>query len=396
MNQRDMRGKVIASLICVLAALFSLSACQPRLEGAQGSGSNRQESATQGNSQNLSQAGGIVPSDQTRIFRGEIGDQNKVEMRLVRAGSRLSGTYAYEKVGANLNLNGTIDAKGNFTLQESDGSGKQTGVFKGEWKEPESEAGAMLEGSWTKADGSGELSFYLIEQHINFSGGLKLVARQIKEDNKKKRYTMAVEYPQIEGAASASVERFNKEVSGFVTAEINEWKATAGRDPNEDGGSIGGDDDLTVRYDVMLATNDLASIVFFGSVYNHGTPHPNSYSKVINYDLKNNHPLKLADLFQPNSNYLATISSYSINDLKRKSKKAGPNGSLLDDENIEEGASAKEDNYRSWNITPKGLLVTFDAYQVGPYAAGPQTVVIPYAALKAIINPEGPLAPFVK
>jgi hypothetical protein len=344
----------------------------------------------------MSQAGGIVPSDETRTFRGEIGDQNRIEMRLVRAGDRLSGTYAYEKVGTNINLNGTIDAKGSFTLQESDGSGKQTGLFKGEWKEPDSEAGATLDGSWTRADGSGELAFYLIEQHINFGGGLKMVAKQIKEENKKKRYTMAAEYPQIQGAASANVEKFNKEVSDFVTAEINEWKSTAGRDPDEDDGSIGGDDDLSIRYDVMLATDDLASIIFFGGVYDHGAAHPNSYSKVINYDLKNNRSLKLADLFQPNSNYLATISSYSINDLKRQSKKAGPDESMLDDDNIEEGASAQEDNYRSWNITLKGLLVTFDPYQVGPYAAGSQSVVIPYAALKGIIRADGPLAPFVK
>jgi hypothetical protein len=396
MDQRNMGRIVITSLICAIFALLSLQACTTKREGATGANGNRPESTNQGGAQSMSQAGGIVPSDETRTFRGEIGDQNRIEMRLVRAGERLSGTYAYEKVGTNINLSGTIDAKGNFTLQESDANGKQTGVFKGEWKEPESEAGATLDGSWTKADGSGELTFYLIEQHINFSGGLKMVARQIKEENKKKKYAMAAEYPQIEGSTAPGVEAFNREVSGFVTAEINEWKSTAGRDPDETDDSIGGDDDLTIRYDVMLANDDLASIIFFGSVYEHGAAHPNSYSKVINYDLKNNHALKLADLFQPNSNYLATISAYSIDDLKRQSKKAGPDESMLDDENIEEGASAQEDNYRSWNITPKGLLVTFDAYQVGPYAAGPQSVVIPYAALKGIIRADGPLAPFVK
>ncbi|MGB7924961.1 MAG: RsiV family protein, partial [Pyrinomonadaceae bacterium] len=77
-------------------------------------------------------------------------------------------------------------------------------------------------------------------------------------------------------------------------------------------------------------------------------------------------------------------------------KEAGPDESLFDDATIEEGAAAKEDNYGSWNITRKGLLITFDAYQVGPYAAGPQWVVVPYSALKEIIRADGPLAPFVK
>ena len=43
-----------------------------------------------------------------------------------------------------------------------------------------------------------------------------------------------------------------------------------------------------------------------------------------------------------------------------------------------------------------GIGITFDAYQVGPYAAGPQFVMVPYSALKDIINPEGPIAQFAK
>src|SRR4051812_31183675 len=109
MDQGNMKGKVITSLICVLAALISLPACQTKREGAAEANSNSstQESATQNGSQSMAQAGGIVPSDETRVFRGEMGDQLKIEMRLVRAGTRLSGTYAYEKVGTNISLSGT-------------------------------------------------------------------------------------------------------------------------------------------------------------------------------------------------------------------------------------------------------------------------------------------------
>jgi hypothetical protein len=46
---------------------------------------------------------------------------------------------------------------------------------------------------------------------------------------------------------------------------------------------------------------------------------------------------------------------------------------------------------RNWNITPDGLLITFDTYQVGPGAAGPQQVNVPYNALGSVINSQGPL-----
>src|SRR5918911_3491905 len=131
--QGNIKIKVITSLICAFVALFSLPGCQTKREGAAGANGNKPESTAQGNSQSVSQAGGIAPSDETRTFRGEIGDQNRIEMKLVRAGDRLTGTYSYEKVGTPINLSGTIDAKGKFTLSETDSSGKQTGVFKGEW-----------------------------------------------------------------------------------------------------------------------------------------------------------------------------------------------------------------------------------------------------------------------
>jgi Protein of unknown function (DUF3298) len=41
-----------------------------------------------------------------------------------------------------------------------------------------------------------------------------------------------------------------------------------------------------------------------------------------------------------------------------------------------------------------GLLITFDQYQVMPYAAGPQTVAIPYYELKDDLRPDSPLTDF--
>jgi hypothetical protein len=54
------------------------------------------------------------------------------------------------------------------------------------------------------------------------------------------------------------------------------------------------------------------------------------------------------------------------------------------------------ENYRNWNITPDGLMITFDEYQVAPYAAGPQTVTVPYSELRGLINPEGVLKQFTQ
>ena len=112
---------------------------------------------------------------------------------------------------------------------------------------------------------------------------------------------------------------------------------------------------------------------------------------MVNYDLKNGKQLKLADLFKPGAKYLQAIANYCIADLKKQAKDKG-----LEASEIENGAAANAKNYQGWTITRKGLGINFDAYQVGPYAAGPQFVLVPYSSLKDFINPDGPTGQFAK
>ncbi|HEY8460392.1 MAG TPA: RsiV family protein, partial [Blastocatellia bacterium] len=83
---------------------------------------------------------------------------------------------------------------------------------------------------------------------------------------------------------------------------------------------------------------------------------------------------------------LNVISDYSIRELNKLKTTA----------QVEIGAGPQIGNFHSWNITPFGLRITFDAYQVGPYAAGEHVVVIPYPLLKPIIRPDGLLTRFAK
>src|SRR5919112_5986975 len=73
-----------------------------------------------------------------RVFRGNVGDY-PVRMTLRRgAGGEVSGSYSYEGRAGELTLKGSVNAKGEFTLEEFDGP-KKTGTFKGEWDEKEYE-----------------------------------------------------------------------------------------------------------------------------------------------------------------------------------------------------------------------------------------------------------------
>lgn len=340
--------------------------------------------------------GGETPAAQTKHFKGSIGSSLDLQMKLVRTGDQLAGSYFYQKVGTRIDLRGNVDKDGNLTLEEFDKGGKQTGIFKGLWSVDPSDGLATLAGNWSKPagekDSDKKTAFSLHEEPIAFTGEVDLIAKQIKENNKKLNYEIDAQYPQLTGGSNPNFEKFNQVARGFVTKQVAEFRKNLepkeGDEPPPEG-SMGSN--LGVSYVVELAQDDLISVEFDLESYYQGAAHPNTFTEVVNYDLKNGKQLKLADLFKPGAKYLQAIANYCIADLKKQAKDKG-----LEAQEIENGAAANAKNYQSWTITRKGLGINFDAYQVGPYAAGPQFVLVPYSSLKDVINPDGPVGQFAK
>ena len=342
--------------------------------------------------------GGETPAPQAKYFKGSIGSSLDLQMKLVRTGDQLTGSYFYQKVGARINLRGNVDKDGSLTLEEFDQSGKQTGMFKGIWTVDSADGLVTLAGNWSKPPGDKaadkKTAFSVHEEPISFTGEVEIVGKPIKESNKKLMYEIEAQYPQITGGNNPNFEKFNQAARAAVTKTVADFRKEmapqAGEDEPRPEGSMGSD--LTVSYDIALAQDDLVSVKFNVGSYYQGAAHPNSYSEVINYDLKNGKQLKLGDLFKPGAKYLQAIATYCIADLKKQ----GAKDKSLTDEEIEKGAAASPKNYGSWTITKRGIGINFDSYQVGPYAAGPQFVLVPYSTLKDLINPESPIAQFAK
>ena len=338
-------------------------------------------------------------SAEWRSFRGTVG-KYKVQMRLRRAGEVLSGTYFYENVRVgtyfyadargSLRLEGTIYADGHFTLHEFNADDAQTGLFKGTWDNEEREQEVYLTGQWSRPDGTRQTEFSLAEMFVAFSAPAFIFTREIKDTNKRLNFQISVEYPQVAGMPAAA--GFNAAARALAAKEAADFRKGVadyladyrGEKPSGPGNS------LDLGYYVDYADNNLVSIGFTEDTYYAGAAHPNHATVVLNYDLKAGRALRLADLFRPGSPYLKTISDYCLKELKGDSDLEGTT------DMIDAGASARLENYRNWLVKRQGLEITFDPYQVGPYVAGPQYVTIPYKALAKIINPAGPLAPFLK
>ncbi len=210
-----------------------------------------------------------------------------------------------------------------------------------------------------------------------------VVTRQDRQDVPK-QYSLIINYPYLEGITDPRFQLFNEVTSTTIdkirqdfTNGINSSPATP--DPNF------APSFLQTDYSITHGTNGLISVLYKVSYYVSGAAHPNQYAVSQNLDIANARVLQLADLFQPGANYLRALSDYCLQDLTRRK--------VLE---WDTGALPVAENYRTWNITPDGLLISFDPYEVASYALGPQSVTIPYTELKDILNLSGPLAPILQ
>lgn len=345
-----------------------------------------------------------VPVRFRRTLAGLIDGKHAVEMEINRnqvEADQVWGTYRYKKIQKkSLSLQGKLGADGNVELTETDENGKETGVFQGKlvMEVRNDDSRLKFVGNWKKSKADPKaLPFELAETRFDL-GGMRLVLKEQTEENNKQKLTIGTAYPQLAGGDAARAETFNKAVSEFVTKQTAEFKKQHKADLAEMEKTANAADSasserpgysLEVSYHTPYADKNLISLLVWSYQFTGGA-HGNSFSTTFNYDLNTGRMLKLADLFQPNSNHLRLISDYCIKTLTKEL------GEAADANWLKEGAGPKADNFKSWNITPDGLQITFDAYQVAAYAFGPQEVIIPYSALKAIIKPDGVLAAFAK
>ena len=138
---------------------------------------------------------------------------------------------------------------------------------------------------------------------------------------------------------------------------------------------------LTASYEVSCYTAEIVSIRYSVFHYGAGGAHPNHITAVTNVQLGPMFPLILANLFRADSAFLKALSDYCVAHLAEAKGLVQPSDWIL------RGAGPDLKNFSKFNITPTGLLITFDEYQVDCYAAGGSQVQIAKDVLTEYLNP---------
>lgn len=229
------------------------------------------------------------------------------------------------------------------------------------------------------------------ELEINFGDQLRIFPIYVNLKNQSRRYELDVVYPQIEGRKSAGITKLNNLFKKLATDEYK-WPLSppTKSDLRTYQKFPGSSNTVSLSYEVPLATHEIVSIYFNAYHYGIGAAHSVQHSFAVNYDLRTGRILNLGDLFKPGAKHLEFISAYCIGELSKD------NPYTASDASFKEVLSPKAKNYESWNLSKDGIYFNFDACSVDGCAAGSKEVVIPFVALKAMLDLKGPLRRFVQ
>lgn len=194
-------------------------------------------------------------------------------------------------------------------------------------------------------------------------------------------------YPQIRKGSTPFAESINEQISTYVTTTATAWaEGDAAGNPPPAGGAPNA---LTGKYTVALSTPRLLSLRFIVREDMNGA-HPATSVSTQTYDLATGRAIGIGDLFSDAAGALAILSEKTRATLKAQL------GDAYDPTIVNEGTRPDvASNFATWALTPGGLEITFQEYQVAPAALANPVVVVPWADLKNVLNPEGPVASLI-
>jgi len=209
-----------------------------------------------------------------------------------------------------------------------------------------------------------------------------VVARAFIEESEHPPYEVDICWPNLEGnpdlaaVFNTEIDRRVNEAVSFFRADVSALGDASGTSPKSF---------FNLEYTVTFNEGGLVSLYLMFDTYIALSAHPLPSSWSLNYDLAGGRFLTLADLFAPEGDFLAVVLDWVESDLLSRDLGYTPGTAA--------GVLEARDH---WNLLPEGLRINFDVYEVGPYAAGYQYILIPWENLAPYLNPDVLLSVFAQ
>jgi len=200
-------------------------------------------------------------------------------------------------------------------------------------------------------------------------------------------YRVDLPYPRVVGELTPGEKRVDAVIERTAARLAAGFERQVTRYPASPGGPAGSGAMSTFGGTVTtdLLAPGLVALTLESEGYVADAAHGFATITTFDFDTATGRPIRLADLFAPGAAWLEVLSRSSRSELTRTL------GTLTVPSMLDPGTSPRATNFSAWALTPWGLRLTFQDYQVAPYAAGTPSVTIPYAAVARVASPGGPI-----
>jgi hypothetical protein len=314
----------------------------------------------------------VPASFEKKTFVGTIG-KLPITMTLTRRGRQLFGHYRYDQRRPTttlfapyegLSFLGELDPSGSFTSKEEASdeggfsvSGKLAATLR---LGPAPEPALMLEGTWSKPDGSRSMPLVARERRFN-AAEARIATIERREPARAWRRIIKVTFPEVRDATTVD-QTFNTEVRRFVEDQVRSWKRAVSLEEDAERLSF------ELIFDVRHADERIISLRFDMN-QDSGGAHPSSFVFGYLFDRATGKRVKLPELFLRGSPWRKTLS-----------RKAASVMAPLDL------------RFPDCHLDVQGLWLVFaESHAVGDYGE----LFIPWGELRAVIDPAGPAGKFL-
>ncbi|MBC7769286.1 MAG: DUF3298 domain-containing protein [Phycisphaerales bacterium] len=175
-----------------------------------------------------------------------------------------------------------------------------------------------------------------------------------------------IRFPRIDGRQTPAIQRFNDLVAQQPQFRLEE--AT-----NE-----------VVEYRIAFAGPELISVRFDMASDTLGAAHGSNTSKAVTVLMEQGRALTATDVFTEDSGWERFLTQRAVTEIARQYRE---DGFTPPERDVQESVTKPH----LWLITEQGLTLLFPPYSFGaPYVMGGTEVSIPWADLRAYLNPAAP------
>jgi hypothetical protein len=302
-------------------------------------------------------------------WNGAIGT-NVITMHIECRGSIITGNYFYDKIGTPISLTGRI-AHDSVQMHEFTNNNDTTGSFDGTLLND-----STISGIWKKQNSKTALRFYVSSAANNpciiafreFHG--QNCQNVVKDKKLVENYwdtlcsTIDLDILSVILNSKTIADKINRQIIQVITASdepdaINKYLSTF-----DDEGGV----EKTISCNVITNSAHILAVNIMNYEYYFGAAHPSTSCTYKNFDLKTGDELSITSIL--NSGYESTLDSLI-------------RGALAEQYDKESLFIEEKDTLPSGqvSITPDGIQILYNQYEIGPYVIGMPEVIVSYAQL---------------